>query len=59
MSLLADKLFKMGSKMIGKPLKNPLGKEIIKALKATGGKYLTDLPEALGVKSGHEAGFKH
>ena len=38
-----DSLFKAGKKLIEKPLKNPKGLEIIKTLKATGGKYLSDL----------------
>nr|NCB02068.1 hypothetical protein [Spirochaetia bacterium] len=38
-----DYLFKMGKKMIEKPLKNPKGITIIKTLEDIGGKYLSDL----------------
>lgn len=40
-----DSLFFSGKKMIEKPLRNVKGKEIIKALKASGGKYLSDLSD--------------
>lgn len=39
-----DKLYKIGNKIISSPLKNPIGKEILKTLKETRGKYLSDLP---------------
>lgn len=38
-------LFSVGKKMIEEPLKSSVGNEIISVLRATGGKYLSDLPE--------------
>ena len=40
-----DKLYKLGQKILEKPLQNPLGRAIIETLKATGGRYITDLPD--------------
>ncbi len=41
--IFTDRLFKKGTKIFNKPIKNPIGKAIIKTLELTGGKYLSDL----------------
>lgn len=40
-----ENLFKLGQKILNKPLQNPIGKSVIETLRNTGGKYLTDLPD--------------
>lgn len=37
------KLAKAGNKLLGSPVKNPIGKKVISQLEKTGGKYLMDL----------------
>lgn len=39
------KLYKLGSRLLERPLKNPRGIKIIKLLKASGKKYLSELPK--------------
>lgn len=41
------RLFKKANKFFGRNLKNPIGQNTIKVLRATGGKYLSDLPKGM------------
>ena len=47
----ASKLAKLGMKLINSPLKNEMGKDVIKKLKDIGGKYYSDLGSVFGDRS--------
>ena len=50
-------LRRLGLKWLSQPVKNPLGKEIIAQLKATGGKTLSDFRQATQIAASKNQGF--